>query len=309
MTGSWGPLITFTAGPLITFTALVFIVTAYFLLSVLLAPPMTSSWGPLITFTALVFIVTAYFLLPVLLAPTLLWAVYFAYTIVAVVLFHLIIFGCESVRAQSGRHLSKSVPKYLEYAYTVVVSGSLLQIFVYAPRVADYVTWLQGDETYLVGQIKRVAESYLEDECINRGTRKHVETRFLWIFSENTNFYFTPQYCDKVAKIVHAPDLKEYILSAVVTDREFLDHIIEDLPDIGAKLGLASPNGGELASERSPIEQLVNRFEVVHEFLNMKERTNSAGSNRLAWIGMLLLPIGIALKLVKTSLELFVPLQ
>lgn len=31
--------------------------------------------------------------------------------------------------------------------------------------------------------------------------------------------------------------------------------------------------------------------------------------DRLAWIGMLLLPIGIALRFVKTSLELGIPLQ
>jgi hypothetical protein len=36
------------------------------------------------------------------------------------------------------------------------------------------VTWLQGDDIYVAHQIKLIAESYLKDECINRGTRKEM---------------------------------------------------------------------------------------------------------------------------------------
>jgi hypothetical protein len=59
----------------------------------------------------------------------------------------------------------------------------------------------------------------------------------------------------------------------------------------------------------SPIKELVHQFETVHEFVSIKANSSAVGSNLFAWSGMLLLPIGIALRAVKTSLELFVPLQ
>jgi hypothetical protein len=79
-------------------------------------------------------------------------------------------------RARKVGHLPKRIPKYLEYAYTFVVAVSLLQIFVFAPRMYDYVTWLQGDDIYVAHQIKLIAESYLKDECINRGTSALTQT-------------------------------------------------------------------------------------------------------------------------------------
>lgn len=278
------------------------------------------AWQRLVLGTAILLAVTVYFLLYFgRLSPTLLWLMYFAYAILASLLLHFIIFARENTLAKRGDHLSKRLPKYLEYAYTVVIAVSLLQIFVYAPRVADYVTWLKGDETYVANQIKNVADSYLKDECINLQTKVKVVNHPWWHLAEH--FYFTEDYCEKLTRIANASDIKEYIIKSVVPDRAFVNHIIEDYsyPDQQPNCDLATKGAWEIdplpncwpppPADYSPMPELVKDFEIVHQFVSIKASSNSAGSNRLSWIGMLLLPIGIALRVVKTSVELFVPLQ
>jgi hypothetical protein len=61
----------------------------------------------------------------------------------------------------------------------------------------------------------------------------------------------------------------------------------------------------DLSRKQSPIMGFVARFEAVHAFASTRGDADMTGSNVLAWIIMLLLPIAIALRLVKTSLELF----
>jgi hypothetical protein len=229
-------------------------------------------------------LIPSLFILP---PVSLLWLVYLVYTISAVMLLHFIIFRREAALAEEGHHLSKRLPKYLEYAYTVTVAASLVQIFVFTPRMADYVTWLQGDESYVGNQIKLAAQSYLKNECIKSGA--------------------TQEYCVKLRKIVAAPDVTHYIVQSVVIDPALLD------PDFYAeKEGGVVRDYTSLPLWRQPqdnISELVNRFKVVHEYVSLKGNGSSAGSNRLAWVGILLLPIGIALRMVKTSVELFVPLE
>ena len=225
--------------------------------------------------------------------------IYFIYTVSGVVLLHLMIFKREEELAKRGRHLSKKFPKYLEYFYTVIVSVSLAQIFLFTPRMADYVTWLQGDENYIGNQIKNVAQSYLKNECINRSTM--VWNPRKWIEERRDATYFTDEYCAKLKKIIDARDVTEYVAKSVVDDPAFFDPIGE--------LEGYDPDMPYLEPPDDEIRRLVNRFKVVHEYVSLKGESNSAGSNRLAWAGMLLLPIGIALRIVKTSVELRVPLE
>jgi hypothetical protein len=113
-----------------------------------------------------------------------------------------------------------------------------------------------------------------------------------------TDFYYTPEYCEKLRGIANAPNISDYVSRVVLRDDEFVEHVIEDSSDTEfARL------------KKSPIKDLLRRLEIVRDFDKAKGNTDSRGDNRLAWIGMLLLPIGIALRLTKTSLELFVPLQ
>jgi hypothetical protein len=164
-----------------------------------------------------------------LLSVTLLWFVYFVYVISGVMLLHFIIFRWEAVLAERGRHLSKRFPKYLEYAYTVIVAASLLQIFVFAPRMADYVTWLQGDENYVGNKIKSVAQSYLENECTHRGTADIYEYSPRETKRVPATTYFTAEYCAKLNKIINAPDVIEYVLKSVVTDPAFFIAVVVEL--------------------------------------------------------------------------------
>ena len=117
--------------------------------------------------SGVLFCVALYNLVFVLLSETLLLRVYLAYAFLVLLLSHSIVFALK----ESGRQLSKKIPKYLEYFYTLIVAAGLFQIFVYAPRMADYVIWLWGDKDYIAHQITLVAKSYLQDECINVGTQ------------------------------------------------------------------------------------------------------------------------------------------
>ena len=76
-----------------------------------------------------------------------------------------------------------------------------------------------------------------------------------------------------------APNIKEYILNAVVTDRKFVDHIIEVTPghspaECGELVDIDLPET-MIRCERSPISELVDRFQIVREFSNVKGNGNS----------------------------------
>lgn len=111
---------------------------------------------------------------------------------------------------------------------------------------------------------------------------------------------------------MEASNTQEYILHSVITDRQFVDHIILEVYPIGfgapGKRSLAESDEGQIQMGflQSPIRELVHKFETAHDYVIMNAKAQSAGSNVFAWTGMLLLPLGIALRAVKTSLELFV---
>lgn len=234
--------------------------------------------------------VTIYSLVTLRLPPALLGFVYLFYACLVVVFLHIQFFTWSAALSKSGKPLSRNVPKYLEYVYTILVSVSLLQIFAFAPRLADYVSWFHGDEAALVRQIRSVAESQLKNECVNYGTRKIREP----YDSAETEYFYTPSYCSKLEKIMSVSDTREYILTNVIGDSGFANHVTDQKID-----------GDAIQVHLTPIRDLVDRLIVVREFSRLKDTSDSLKSTILAWIGMLLLPIGIGLRLVKTSLEIF----
>jgi hypothetical protein len=214
-------------------------------------------------------------------------------------LFHFILFAWRAALTTKGLRFPKLATKVLEYSYIFITAFSLLNIFVFAPHMSDYVTWLRGDDTYLANQIKRAADSYLKGECIE-GSAKQTITQTIMNFFTNPNIYVTDEDCRKLQKIVEAPDVKQYILSAVAPDRAFLkgdDYIECDMDSAGNRCVIKETLG-------TLISPLVTELEIVHEYVNLGSHSTSAGNNRLTWFGMLLLPIGIALRFVKTSVEL-----
>jgi hypothetical protein len=115
--------------------------------------------GPLIVFTGILFSATILILITGLIPVTVFCLVYFVYVISTILLCHFIFCGLAKALANGGRSYSaKTIPKYLDYAYILIIAVSLFQIFFFAPHMADYVTWLQGDEPYLANEIKAVAE-------------------------------------------------------------------------------------------------------------------------------------------------------
>jgi hypothetical protein len=288
--------------------------TAMIGLWVALAPTRQRVWVGVAVVSFVLLCIFMYRLALVLPSANFLSWTYLIYALVLVVFIHSIFFALEATLAKTDRHLWKTVPKWLEYAYTVVVAMSLFQIFFYGSRMADYVIWRWGDETYLGNQIKLIAEAYLHNECINLGAKSQRESVYDIFLNmhviENVQFYFTPEYCAKLKGIVDASNTQEYILHSVIADRQFVDHIIEEVYpiDMGTRYEQSSEEFGqvEMGFLQSPIRELVHQFETVHEYIVMKAEAESAGSNVFAWVGMLLLPLGIALRGVKTSLELFV---
>jgi hypothetical protein len=72
-----------------------------------------------------------YLLLTIRFSVGYLTLVYLTYTVALSVLAHCIFFMACSFDLQiKKRQISKKVPRYLDYAYTLIVSAAILQIFV-----------------------------------------------------------------------------------------------------------------------------------------------------------------------------------
>ena len=211
-------------------------------------------------------------------SPSGLIRVYLGYAASSLVFVHAFYFSLNllSVRLR-GRTLSQRQPRYLEYAYAVLISVGLINVVVMAPQFSDYIAYRRGDDNALYAQISQQAKSDLRDRCAN-GDR-----------------FFTKDYCEKLRRIAEAEHPRDYIEASVLNDHEFLSHI--------TGLSYAVTQGGpQPLNEVSPITQHANALKARREY---GAATPSPTGRALAWIGVLLLPIGISLRVVKTSLELF----
>ena len=193
--------------------------------------------------------------------------------------------------------------------------------------MADYVTWaLGGDDTYFANQIKRIADLYLKGDCINLGTKVIRENPYYGIeisipgqggyYQDVQLYHFTRKYCTKLKAIVKAQNVKNYVLHAVVTDPEFVNHIIKDTdtyeythpftdqweapPQTETKPSLISRQ-----SDPSPIKELIEGFKQVHEYVIGEKNNDTHGKNVMAAIILFALPIGTALRVIKTTMELY----
>ena len=192
-------------------------------------------WKTLLTLCALppsgaIFLVTLGFLTrgPFLTGLSL-YATYFAYAVSLIVFLHAAFFFRARVLKDRGKTLDKRVPKYLEYAYAVVISLSLAQIFFLAPRLADYLVFVTGDNEILLNRIRAQAQKHIRDDCGKFG-----------------QYYFTLAYCTKIKEIADAQDLNALLFSSVVDDDAFLHHAI------GRKF-VPAPPGSAWVDEYSPI--------------------------------------------------------
>jgi hypothetical protein len=145
-------------------------------------------------------------------------------------------------------------------------------------RLVDYLLLAIGNEDAIATKIQSVARGYMARECA----------------LPLTNRYFTKEYCEKVKSLAEATDPKDYIARVVVDDTAFLSHTTNIIP-------MGQP--GVVAYAQSPIADYVGQFNALRAY---SARPTPVGvGNAFSWIALLLLPIAIALRLTKTSLELY----
>jgi len=210
-----------------------------------------------------------------------LYITYFVYTVSLIVFFHACFFAANQLSMLTNeKPLSKRVPKYLEYVYAAVISLGLLQVFFASQGLADYINYTTGGEESILSRARTQARNYLANEC-------NVHSEF-----------FPKDYCDKLRVIAEAPDLAEFLLTTVAKDRDFLDHsitIVNTSPDRYHPTGVIGP-----------FKQYIEELRSERAYATV--RVDIAGSHALTWLSIVFLPIGIALRLVKTSLELYIEL-
>ena len=207
-------------------------------------------------------------------------SLYFIYAISMIGLLHGIFFIANRLLKEAPSVHRRRMPKYLEYAYTAVIAFGLTQVLFSASRIADYVTFVAGNASEITAEIKSVAQGYLDNECKIKKVR------------------FTEEFCEKVKKIVEAENLRDYAATVVAQDKEFMTHIIDVIA-----AGNAPP-----ARIVSPIVSRVRQLNTIIQYSKV-DPGSAYAANVYAWLGLLILPFGIGLRLVKTSLELFGELE
>jgi hypothetical protein len=206
-----------------------------------------------------------------------LYALYFGYAFCGIVACHLLFFSLNSaLRDRQSRH-RKRLPKYIEYLYAAIISIGFAQVFMSSTRIVDYLRLTVGDEDSIAAQIQAVAQGYMAKECKSPGSTK----------------YFTKEYCAKVKKVAEATEPKDFIVQEVLDDHDFVGHTID----------VVAIAPGRVVYVESTIKQYADQLSALRGY-SARPTPVSVGS-AFSWVALLLLPIAIALRLTKTSLELF----
>lgn len=205
---------------------------------------------------------------------------YFLYSFFILVFLHSLFFTLNGIsKHKEGRTLSRNLPRYIEYTYAALISIGLAQVFFMPSQFADYVALRFGDEQEIVNRIIQQASIHLNDDCPKGG------------------IFFPKEYCEKLRKIVDLKEPRQHITSVVINDHEFLNHPI--LTEFRA----AGPGGFANVPVKSPIARDVDALRALKEYGVFPQSTKT--SHAFRWIAIILLPLGIGLRVLKTSIELF----
>lgn len=208
-----------------------------------------------------------------------LYYTYFTYFVFTVIVLHLGFFALNTQKKlKTGKTLSKNLPKYLEYIYAALLTIGLTQIFFLSTQFAAYITLVSGDEPTIIKEIMQQSRSHLAVDCPKGGE------------------FFTDEYCEKLQQIVDAPSPDTYITDIMLTDYPFLNHAIRK--DFHATQG-----GMVEIYVFSPIKKYADSLRAIKEYGGAchPATTNDA----FKWVAFMLLPIGIGVRILKTSVELF----
>ena len=186
--------------------------------------------------------------------------------------------------------LSKRLPKYLEYAYIVVIAASLLDVINFAPRYYSYLTYTGPNEATLLDQISGMAAAQIASNC-GKGPQ-HASAFRVDVYSD-----FTPDYCRKLQALAASRGRREAVFAAA-RDETFLHYVISRT--------VVRPPGDEtpqMTEQSNPIAGLIASAVRLETFEHYSQTDKFEVVWK--WFSLLLLPLGIGLRALKTSLELF----
>jgi hypothetical protein len=212
-----------------------------------------------------------------------LYITYLLYAFSVIAALHFQFFLWNAGLKEENKKMSKRVPKYLEYAYALIISIGLLQIFIVTPRFVDYATVIWGDEDQILNDIKTEA-LFQSKSCGKEGLLSYPK-----------------DICVELQGIISSDTLKEHVKSKVVKNVKFVNYFASwDLYE----------QGPVPWSRGARIARLIQQFAFLQEATHRREEIvpSSRTTSVFVWIGMLLLPIGLGLRILKTSLELFIEL-
>jgi hypothetical protein len=211
---------------------------------------------------------------------------YLVYAIGAIATMHAFLWTFVAYRAAKARPISKSYPRYLDYAYAVVMALGFAQILVFSTELARIYNSHLENEQDVVRTVKDRAQTMVDQDCLKPRSK-----------------YFTDEFCDKIGTIAATPidQMKHLLLTTFVTDQAFMTHVT------GTGTAMAFTVWGTIPREvslRNPLAEPIARLKVRDDYESM--RTSDDAKLAIGWLGLLVLPWGIGLRVIKTSMELFV---
>ena len=217
-------------------------------------------------------------------SPAALFFHYGIFTVMTAVALHCAAFGHP---LWFETQMSKRLPKYIEYANVVILMFGLLQIATAAPVYRLYLTSLWGTETQVAQKISALTKSQITDNC-GKGQQSTRAGTSLWITD------YPEAYCKKLQSL-SVPNNMDKIL-ALANDSDFLTQIITrvETSDNGQfhEMTFQNPIAGDVAH--------VSQLRTLSNY-----SADPLSEARAKVVALLLLPIGIGLAALKTSIELF----
>lgn len=219
--------------------------------------------------------------------------IYFLYAAALLVALHAATFWLRlALIEKRGRGLNRNTPRYIDYGITALIAVGLFQIYFSHDSVAKYIAVVSGDKQEILNDIQSAAQNHLDRDCKPDSGFLVKACEFAGMENCRQKKRFTAEFCSKTAEIREQADLEKYVTETLKRDRKYLDHPIE----------YAVYQGGA-QTIYSPIRMLVNQFVASSEYSIAPSDTDSRFA--LNWVTLILLPIVIALRALKTSVEIF----
>lgn len=181
--------------------------------------------------------------------------------------------------------LPRTTPKYLEYVYILCISFCLVQIHTFPGNFLPWLNFVYGDESTILGHIKSEAKA----EQSNCG--------------QTNSKFFTSSYCDDLAKILSVDGARAMVDLSAHIDGLLQSHQIGERSMSTFEKFTHADRDSDFVPIYSPLAEYSYELRTMRNFAGYKApRTDY--DLVFKWISILLLPVGIALRATKTSLEL-----